>query len=324
MNKKSSGFIYIILSAVIFSTMEVMLKTVSGVFAPMQITALRFTVGGLLLIPFALRSLKMKGEKLHRSDIGFFALSGFLCVAFSMVLYQMAVTYTKASVVAVIFSCNPIFVTLIAHLILKEEIRKNQIIALVLELIAVLIIIDPLNVKLNMTGVTLSILAALTFAFYSVVGKKKSAKFGSITVTCFSFIFGSAELMALLLLGKTAAFGNLLSAAGLDIFVNVPILPVMPSWAVLPFLYICIIVTTGGYVCHMMAMEKTSAQTASLIFFFKPILAPIFAFIFLHEEIPFNMIIGIICFLIGSGIAVIPGIVQQKKSLSSHNVDNAN
>lgn len=311
--KKSRGFIYIILSAVIFSTMEVMLKTVAGVFAPMQITVLRFAVGGILLIPFALRSIKAKGASLSRSDIGFFALSGFLCVSFSMVLYQMAVTYTKASVVAVIFSCNPIFVTVLAHLILKEDIRRRQIIALILELIAVIIIIDPLNAKLSTAGVILSILAALTFAFYSIVGKKKSAQLGSITVTCFSFICGSIELMMLLLLGKTTPVGNAFSSVGLDIFVNVPILPRIPSWAVLPFIYICVVVTTGGYVCHMLAMEKTSAQTASLIFFFKPILAPIFAFIFLREEIPLNMIIGIVCFLIGSGIAVIPAILEQRK-----------
>ena len=38
MNRSRSGYVYIVLCAVIFSTMEVMLKTVHGVFAPMQIT----------------------------------------------------------------------------------------------------------------------------------------------------------------------------------------------------------------------------------------------------------------------------------------------
>ena len=106
MKRSYSGYLYIVLCAVIFSTMEVMLKTVHGVFAPMQITCLRFLIGGILLIPFALRSMKKKGAAFTRADAGFFALTGFLCVAFSMVLYQMAVTYTKASVVAIIFSCG--------------------------------------------------------------------------------------------------------------------------------------------------------------------------------------------------------------------------
>ena len=106
MKRSYFGYLYIVLCAVIFSTMEVMLKTVHGVFAPMQITCLRFLIGGILLIPFALRSMEKKGAAFTRADAGFFALTGFLCVAFSMVLYQMAVTYTKASVVAIIFSCG--------------------------------------------------------------------------------------------------------------------------------------------------------------------------------------------------------------------------
>ena len=124
MKRSYSGYLYIVLCAVIFSTMEVMLKTVHGVFAPMQITCLRFLIGGILLIPFALRSMKKKGAAFTRADVGFFALTGFLCVAFSMVLYQMAVTHTKASVVAIIFSCNPIFVTVLASLLLHERIRS--------------------------------------------------------------------------------------------------------------------------------------------------------------------------------------------------------
>ena len=95
MNRSRSGYVYIVLCAVIFSTMEVMLKTVHGVFAPMQITCLRFLVGGILLIPFASRSMKKKNASLSRKDIGFFALSGFLCVVIAMSLYQMSVTYTR-------------------------------------------------------------------------------------------------------------------------------------------------------------------------------------------------------------------------------------
>ena len=108
MNRSRSGYIFIVLCAVIFSTMEVMLKTVHGVFAPMQITCLRFLVGGVLLIPFAMRSIRKKNAVLTRKDLGFFACAGFLCVVIAMSLYQMSVTYTRASIVAVIFSCNPI------------------------------------------------------------------------------------------------------------------------------------------------------------------------------------------------------------------------
>lgn len=317
MNRSRSGYIFIVLCAVIFSTMEVMLKTVHGVFAPMQITCLRFLVGGVLLIPFAVRSIRKKNAVLTRKDLGFFACAGFLCVVIAMSLYQMSVTYTRASIVAVIFSCNPIFVTMLAHLLLHEEIHKNHIIALILELTAALIIIDPIHASLDPTGALLAILSAAMFSFYSVFGKKRTPRFGGIAVTCLSFLFGATELVALLLVGRTAAGASLYGALGLKIFIDVPLFENIPLSALPALLYICCINSAAGFVCHMMAMEKTSAQEASLIFFLKPIFAPIFALIFLKEEIPLNMIVGIVCFLAGSLCAILPGLLAQRKLLKA-------
>ena len=317
MNRSRSGYIFIVLCAVIFSTMEVMLKTVHGVFAPMQITCLRFLVGGVLLIPFAMRSIRKKNAVLTRKDLGFFACAGFLCVVIAMSLYQMSVTYTRASIVAVIFSCNPIFVTMLAHFLLHEEIHKNHVIALILELTAALIIIDPIHASLDPTGALLAILSAAMFSFYSVFGKKRTPRFGGIAVTCLSFLFGATELVALLLFGRTAAGASLYGALGLKIFIDVPLFENIPLSALPALLYICCINSAAGFVCHMMAMEKTSAQEASLIFFLKPILAPIFALLFLKEEIPLNMIVGIVCFLIGSLCAILPGILAQRRALKA-------
>ena len=317
MNRSRSGYIFIVLCAVIFSTMEVMLKTVHGVFAPMQITCLRFLVGGVLLIPFAMRSIRKKNAVLTRKDLGFFACAGFLCVVIAMSLYQMSVTYTRASIVAVIFSCNPIFVTMLAHFLLHEEIHKNHVIALILELTAALIIIDPVHASLDPTGALLAILSAAMFSFYSVFGKKRTPRFGGIAVTCLSFLFGATELVALLLFGRTAAGASLYGAVGLNLFIDVPLFENIPLSALPALLYICCINSAAGFVCHMMAMEKTSAQEASLIFFLKPIFAPIFALIFLKEEIPLNMIVGIVCFLAGSLCAILPGLLAQRKLLKA-------
>lgn len=317
MNRSRSGYFFIVLCAVIFSTMEVMLKTVHGVFAPMQITCLRFLVGGVLLIPFAMRSIRKKNAVLTRKDLGFFACAGFLCVVIAMSLYQMSVTYTRASIVAVIFSCNPIFVTVLAHFLLHEEIHKNHIIALILELTAALIIIDPIHASLDPTGALLAILSAAMFSFYSVFGKKRTPRFGGIAVTCLSFLFGATELVALLLFGRTAAGASLYGALGLKIFIDVPLFENIPLSALPALLYICCINSAAGFVCHMMAMEKTSAQEASLIFFLKPIIAPIFALIFLKEEIPLNMIVGIVCFLAGSLCAILPGLLAQRNLLKA-------
>ena len=55
------GYVFILLATLFFSSMEVALKTVAYDFHPMQLNCTRFLIGGLLLLPFGLKSLKKKG-----------------------------------------------------------------------------------------------------------------------------------------------------------------------------------------------------------------------------------------------------------------------
>lgn len=314
MKKFNVGYLYIVLCAAIFSFVEVALKFTAGMFHPMQVTVLRFLIGGAVLLPFALRSMRAHGARFTRSDAGFFALLGFLFVCIAMTVYQLAVVYAPASVVAVLFSCNPIFITVLAGLILREPIRKNHVLALCLEALAVFIIVDPLHARLDSRGVAFALLSAALFALYSVFGKKRSARFGGIAVTSLCSLFGGTEMLLLLLLGHTGAGRALYGALGLTIYADVPILSTLTARSLPWLLYLGAINTGLGFVFHMLAMEKTSAQTASLIFFLKPMLAPLFALAFIHEEIRLNMWLGILCFLIGSGIAILPGVIESHKA----------
>lgn len=164
---------YIALTTIIFSTMEIALKLVSKSFNPIQLNFTRFFIGGLFLVPFALNTLHKRHLSISTKDLRFFALLGLLGTVISMSLYQLAVQNTKASVVAVLFSCNPVFVTILAFFLLREAIHKNNIAALILEVIGTIVIIDPLNTKLSILGLALTIASTLIFAAYGVFGKKE-------------------------------------------------------------------------------------------------------------------------------------------------------
>lgn len=304
MNKKTLGYFLIVLSAVIFSTVELSIKSVSQHFAALQLTAIRFFAGGLCLIPFSLQALKKKGRKLKTADFGFFLAMGLLFVVLSMVFHQMAIYRAPASAVAVLFSTNALFATLLAGLILKEPLGRNHYIALVFEISAVILIIAPWDQKLDLLGLIFALIGAFIYACYIVAGKKRSGELGGIVITCGSVLFGSIELMLLLLLGNVPTVAGFLQNAGLSMLAEVPLLPRL-SWDLLPiFIYICVIVTAAGNVFHMIAVELTSAREAAVVFFLKPMLAPILAFIILKENITLNMGIGIVLFLIGSAFAL--------------------
>lgn len=308
------GYLYIVLTTIIFSTMEIALKLVSGKFNPIQLTFTRFFIGGLFLIPFALRNLKKKHLSVSKGDLFYLAYLGFLGIVISMILYQLAVQNTRASVVAVLFSSNPVFVTILAFIFLKEEIHKNNILALILEVAGIIIIINPLNVKLSIPGITLSIISTLTFALYGVFGKKECAKYGGIVVTCFSFLFGGLEMLLLIAFSRIPSAAAWLTSNGLAIFSNIPLFKGYTLNIIPIMVFICIVNSGIGYACYFMAMEKTSAQTTSLVFFFKPILAPILALILLHEIIPVNMVFGILFILLGSLSSILPGLITQNRN----------
>ena len=311
------GYLYIAITTVLFSSMEIILKSISNTFNPIQLTFERFFVGGLILLPIAIKSLKSKEVSITKEDIKQFLLLGFMCVVVSMIFYQLAVTHTKASVVAVIFSCNPVFVMLFAYVFLKEKIHYYNIISLILEIVGILIIINPLSINLSPIGVIFTLLAAITFALYGVLGKKSTSKFGGEVVTCFSFIFGSFEMLILILIGHNSYISSLLTSFNMSEFVNVPLFTGYRISNILSVIYVYIFVTGLGYASYFKAMEETSANTTSLVFFFKPVLSPILAFIFIHEFIPINMIIGILFIVVGSIFTIICNRYLQKNQYNA-------
>ena len=104
-----------------------------------------------------------------------------------------------------------------------------------------------------------------------------------------------------------------LTNAGLSVFASIPF---FQGWSlkVLPVaLYVCIGVTGIGFTSYFKAMEYTSANTTSLVFFFKPILAPLMALAILGEEIFWNRWVGIAFILAGSLCNILPGIIAEHR-----------
>lgn len=300
------GYIYIAFSTLFFSTMEIAIKLVATDFNPLQLNFLRFLIGSIILLPLAIRHLKGSGFSLNKRNILYFLFSGFMCVVVSMTFFQMAIVYSKASIVAILFSCNAVFLIPFAHFFLKEKLTKLSLLSLAISLAGMMFIVNPENLT-NVTGIILSLLAAVTFALYGIIGRKGSIKFeyDGIVQSSFSFLTGSVELLILMLITKIGPVAHWLQSIGLGAFSNVPVLQGI-SWGTVPSLiYLGVFVTGLGFSFYFLAMEETSASTASLVFFIKPALAPIFALLILGEAITPNVLSGILLILAGSCIAFV-------------------
>ena len=296
-----------------FSTFEVALKYIAGQVNSVQLTLCRFTIGFLFLLPLALHTLKKRGKTLDRQTLAYFALLGLLGIAVCMPIYQLSVNYTDSAVVAVLFSCNPVFVTFLAFFLLGEPILPRHIAALVLEVAGTIAIINPLNTRLNMTGVALALAATVLFSVYGVMGKRKCAEYGGAVVTCFSFLFGSIIIFLFILATRIPPVAAAITAAGLPSFANIPILAGYTLENLPVVLYVSAGVAGVGFCAYFLAMEYEPASVVSLVYFFKPALSPVLAWALHGEEIPSNMLLGIALIVAGSCCAIIPGVLEAKR-----------
>lgn len=307
------GYFYIFVAVVMFTSFEVALKFIAGQINSVQLTLCRFSIGFIFLLPIALRTLKKRGRKLDHGSIAYFALLGLVGIALCMPILHMAVSYTNSSVAAVMFSCNPVFVTFLAYFLLKEPIKPRHIVALALEILGTVIIISPWDSKLNMTGVALALLSTLLFSLYGVMGKRKVAEYGGAVVTCFSFMFGSLIVLIFILITHIPAIAYIFQGAGLDSFSNIPIFAGY-TLENLPYV-LCVSVGVAGigFCTYFLAMEYQPASVVSLVYFFKPALSPVLAWMVHGEEIIQSMFVGVSFIVIGSLCSIIPGIIEAKR-----------
>lgn len=315
------GYIYIALSTILFSTMEVALKLLSGQFNPIQMNFLRFFIGSVILLPIAIKNLKSRHLILNKNDFKFFMLTGFICVVVSMSLYQLSILYNEASIVAILFSCNPIFVIPLAHFMLGEKIYKHTIASLIISLIGIVFILNPFRLTGSILGMVLIFLSAGFFALYGVVSTKQSSRYGGIVCSCFSFLIGSAEMLILILISKIPTVASALTQAGLKSFANIPIVRGITLTNIPSLIFIGVFITGLGYSFYFLAMEKTSVATSSIVFYLKPALAPILSLIILKEALGINTLIGIGLILLSSFITLLFNSIKSKTTYSNEEED---
>lgn len=291
------GILCIAATAFLFSTAEIASKLVAGALDPVQLVFLRFLIGGLFLLPFAIRDARRRGLRFGAGDWLFFALTGFLGVAVSMTVFQLAIVYAKASVVAVVFSTNTVFTALFAVLILKEKLSWSAAAAVALGLAGVACIMNPFALSADLTGLALALAAAVVFALYGVVGTKRVGRYGGYVLNSFSFLMGVVMMLPVML------------AAGTPMFAGV-------TWGNLPVvLYYGVFVTGLGYVFYLTAMKETSAIMTSSVFFIKPALAPLLALLALgpSEAMGLPGWIGILLIVIAA-LVMFWGRIRAKKA----------
>ena len=289
MEKQSSiklVVICVLLTAFFFSTMEVAIKLAGGQLDSLQLTFLRFLIGGLVLLPFALRE-QGRMDPAANDGLGkhlpWVFLVGIMGIPISMLSFQLGVERCNAATAAAIMSLNPLTTMAISHFFTAEKMTTLKKIAFVIGLIAGVFLIRPWDIQEGNTaiGMLLMVVAATTFSLYTIMGKRTISQVGTFTQISTSFILGSLVLLVIMLImGRPVVKG---------VMDNLPLV-----------LYLGIFVTGISYLCLNIAIKLADATTGSIAFFIKPAMAPAFAYIILRETILWNTVVGIVLLISAS------------------------
>lgn len=183
MQMQTRGHLAASLTIFIWGITFVSIKVLIGPFTPVEIMFFRLVLAWLALWIIQLPGLKPAGpgtqsRSTFREELKFMA-AGLCGVTLYMLFQNTALSYTLASNVSVLVSVAPLFTALVARIFLRESALKTSFfLGFAVSIAGIILIAFNGNfiLKLNPLGDILAILAALVWAFYSVLVKQISVQ----------------------------------------------------------------------------------------------------------------------------------------------------
>jgi drug/metabolite transporter (DMT)-like permease len=278
MNVKQRSLGLVTTAIILWSSVEVISKHVQPEINPLWLTMTRFSIGVLTLaIVYSFERRKNKRFGIPHKKLVLLGLLG-LTITFS--LFQFGIYFTKASSAAVIYSTNPIFVTIFAAW-QGEKVKRYQSAGILLGFIGVFLVmaesaLEGLLSTSYLLGNILMLLAGIGWASYTIYGRKYVAKYGAIPTILFSLSYGLIFLFPIALVGED-----------ISVLWNLS----LETWAYITFLGV--IVVGLGFVLYFKGLEGIEASRGITPFYLKPVLASIIAWLWLGESIGPIFVVGL-------------------------------
>jgi drug/metabolite transporter (DMT)-like permease len=178
------GIVLMCLSTIAFSIMHGLVRFVSEVLPPFQIAFFRNIFGLAFLLPLLMRS---RFAILRTKQIGLHALRGVINMA-AMLMFFTALAISPIAKVTALGFTAPIFMAILAVLVLGERFRIYRWSAIILGFVGMLIILRPGLVAID-TGALLVIGSAGLWAVAMIIIKIQSRTESSLTIVAYMGIF---------------------------------------------------------------------------------------------------------------------------------------
>lgn len=277
--KQKIAYFYLVLSTFSLASLYLFIKLLPNVHY-LNIAFFRFFFAFLSFVPFYYIFKSQQKILFKRND--FFIIS--LLVLFNglaAILVVLATRYSNAAVSAILINFNPLFIALLAPILIKEKNKLIHIFGIIIALFGMLMIVTEGGAVLNLWqstyfyGYIFGIIDALAICISTIYIRKYLEKYGTLFITLFSFIINSFFLaIADLIYGN---YQQIFSLAPLDWL-----------WLILIGLFS----TTVAFTFFFYGIKMLGPTKAAVFKLLVPIFAVVLSMIFLKESLQWYVFAG--------------------------------
>ena len=302
MNKHSNTLIYGYLSAIaatlFWSGNFTIARGVIENIPPVSLAYWRWATAIVILAPFAVKPL-ISDWKIIKNHYIYLSITSILGVSLFNTLIYISGHSTSAINMSLIAITFPIFIIIISRIIFNELITLNKSLGVLLVIAGVIILITKgdLFILKNISfvaGDLWMLLAAISFALYSILIKRKPVDLGIRSFQLSTFVMGLLFLTPFYLWESVTTSFQIKSIDN-NTFYSI--------------LYLGIFASLFSYILWGKAVETLGATKSSMIYYTLPIFSGLLAYIFLGEKIEDIHLLSMLLILIG----VITAILEPKK-----------
>lgn len=259
----------------IFGTIAIFVRNIE--LTSKEIAVLRGVIGSIFLLGVMLFSKEKTSFSAIKKNLPILVLSG-LGVGANWIFLFEAYKYTTVSIATLSYYCAPIFVTIMAPIILKEKISLIKFLCVCTAMVGMLCIVGTNKGSIgegynHFLGIIYGLTAAVGYASVILMNKFiKGLKGVETTVT--QLVFASILLLPYVMVTSGFDFSKMTGI----------------SWGYMIFLGV---VHTGfAYALYFSSLKELKGQTIAVLSYIDPITAVLISALFLGEQLTIFQIIG--------------------------------
>lgn len=291
------GYLYALLGAVLFGLNGSVTKVlIEAGLSPSQVTLAR-VAGTAFISGIVLLFINRGAFRIRPRLLPVLALLGVVGIALLQFTYAIAVTLLPVGIALLFEYTAVLIVALVAFLFFKERVKARLWVAIACVLVGLAVVAQVWTATLNGVGVVMALGAAVTLAFYFLLGERLVGRISPLAVVFWTMT--SAAVFWLV-------FGDWWKLAPGALAAPVPLSGtfdaiVVPLWV--PLLWNVAIGSFAPFLLSLLALRHLSATAVGIVASSEVVFAFVFAWIWLREGLGVLQLVGAAVVIVGIVLA---------------------